>query len=79
MNDLVIKSVARRVVRKFSGSLSGTAAVQLGAVTVRWAGINEAAVEECLTGCVLPAGLLQEAVAAVGLCRPDCRTAVALR
>ena len=79
MKDVVIKSTARMAVGKFPGAFGGMTAVQLGVVAVRQAGIDEASVEECLTGCVLRAGLLQEAIAAVGLCRPDCRTAVAFR
>ena len=46
-------------VGKFQGAFSGMTAVQLGAVAVRRPGIDEASVEECLTGCVLRAGLLQ--------------------
>lgn len=75
----MIKSTARIAAEKFQGALRVTTAAQPGAVAVRRAGIDEASVEECLTGCVLRAGPLQEAVAAVGPCRPDSRTAVALR
>jgi acetyl-CoA C-acetyltransferase len=79
MKDVVIKSTARMAVGNFQGAFSGMTAVQLRVVAVRRAGIDEVSVEECLTGCVLRAGLLQEAVAAVGLCRPDCRTTVSFR
>ena len=57
----------------------GAAGSGCGDRGVRRTGIDEESVEECLTGCVLRAGLLQEAVAAVRVCRPDRRTAVALR
>jgi hypothetical protein len=73
------QSSARMTVGKFQGAFSGMTTVPLGAVAVRRFGIDEASVEECLKGCVLRAGLLQEAVAAVSVCRPDCRTAVAFR
>ena len=73
------QSTARMAVGKFQSAFSGMTAVQMGAVAVRRAGTDEASVEECLTGCVPRAGLLQEAVATVVVCRPDCRTAVAFR
>lgn len=63
MNDAVIVSAVRTPVGKFQGALSEMSAVQLGAVVVREAvrraGIDAASVEECLMGCVLPAGLGQ--------------------
>src|ERR1700735_2090526 len=63
MRDVVIVSAARTAVGKFQGALSGMTAVQLGAVAGgeggRRAGIDAASVEECLMGCVLPAGLGQ--------------------
>jgi hypothetical protein len=62
-----------------SGCILRMTALQLVAVAVRRAGIDEASVEECLTGCVLREGCCEQAVAAVGLCRPDCRTAVSFR
>jgi acetyl-CoA C-acetyltransferase len=67
MRDIVVVSAARTPVGKFLGSLSGFSAVQLGAIAVREAvrraGIDPAtglgAVDECIMGCVLPAGLGQ--------------------
>ncbi|HZY61463.1 MAG TPA: acetyl-CoA C-acetyltransferase [Edaphobacter sp.] len=63
MNDAVIVSAVRTPVGKFQGALSEMSAVQLGAIVVREAaqraGIDAASVEECLMGCVLPAGLGQ--------------------
>ena len=63
MNDVVIVSAVRTPVGKFQGSLSEMSAVQLGAVAVREAvrraGIDAASVDECVMGCVLPAGLGQ--------------------
>jgi acetyl-CoA C-acetyltransferase len=63
MRDVVIVSAVRTAVGKFQGVLSDLSAVQLGAVVVREAvrraGIDAASVDECLMGCVLPAGLGQ--------------------
>ena len=63
MQDVVIVSAVRTAVGKFQGALSERSAVQLGAVVVREAarraGIDAASVDECLMGCVLPAGLGQ--------------------
>jgi acetyl-CoA C-acetyltransferase len=63
MDDVVIVSAVRTPVGKFQGALSEMSAVQLGAVVVREAarraGIDAASVDECLMGCVLPAGLGQ--------------------
>ena len=63
MRDVVIVSAVRTPVGKFQGALSEMSAVQLGAVVVREAarraGIDAASVDECLMGCVLPAGLGQ--------------------
>jgi acetyl-CoA C-acetyltransferase len=63
MRDVVIVSAVRTAVGKFQGALSDMSAVQLGAVVVREAvrraGIGAASVDECLMGCVLPAGLGQ--------------------
>jgi len=63
MKDVVIVSAVRTPVGKFQGALSEMSAVQLGAIAVREAvrraGIDAASVEECLMGCVLPAGLGQ--------------------
>ena len=63
MKDAVIVSAVRTPVGKFQGALSEMSAVQLGAVVVREAvrraGIEATDVEECLMGCVLPAGLGQ--------------------
>jgi acetyl-CoA C-acetyltransferase len=63
MDDVVIVSAVRTPVGKFQGALSGMSAVQLGAVVVREAarrtGIDAGSVDECIMGCVLPAGLGQ--------------------
>jgi acetyl-CoA C-acetyltransferase len=63
MKDVVIVSAVRTPVGKFQGALSEMSAVQLGAVAVREAvrrtGIDAASVDECVMGCVLPAGLGQ--------------------
>jgi acetyl-CoA C-acetyltransferase len=63
MKDVVIVSAVRTPVGKFQGALSEMTAVQLGAAVVREAvrraGIDAASVDECLMGCVLPAGLGQ--------------------
>ncbi|HEU5340133.1 acetyl-CoA C-acetyltransferase [Edaphobacter sp.] len=63
MNDVVIVSAVRTPVGKFQGAFAEMTAVELGAVAVREAvrraGIDAALVDECLMGCVLPAGLGQ--------------------
>jgi acetyl-CoA C-acetyltransferase len=63
MRDVVIVSAVRTAVGRFQGALSEMTAVELGAVVVgeavRRAGIDPASVDECLMGCVLPAGLGQ--------------------
>jgi len=63
MKDVVIVSAVRTPVGKFQGALTEITAVQLGALVVgeavRRAGIDAASVDECLMGCVLPAGLGQ--------------------
>jgi len=63
MKDVVIVSATRTPVGKFQGALAEMSAVQLGAVVVREAarraGIDAATVDECVMGCVLPAGLGQ--------------------
>ena len=63
MRDVVIVAAARTAVGKFQGALSELSAVELGAIVVREvvarAGLNAELVEECLMGCVLPAGLGQ--------------------
>src|ERR1700722_19400459 len=69
MKDVVIVSAVRTPVGKFQGALSELSAVQLGAIAVREAvaraGVQAADgaaainVDECLMGCVLPAGLGQ--------------------
>ena len=76
MDDVVIVSAVRTPVGKFQGSLSEMSAVQLGALVVREAvrraGISSSDVDECVMGCVLPAGLGQESRAAGGLARRTC-------
>jgi acetyl-CoA C-acetyltransferase len=63
MKDVVIVSAVRTPVGKFQGALADLSAVELGAVAVREAvrraGIDAAAVDECVMGCVLPVGLGQ--------------------
>jgi acetyl-CoA C-acetyltransferase len=63
MKDVVIVSAVRTPVGKFQGAFADLTAVQLGAIAVREAvkraGIASASVDECLMGCVLPAGLGQ--------------------
>lgn len=67
MEDVVIVSAVRTPVGKFQGALSEMTAVQLGAVVVREAarraGIDvssaDTKIDECVMGCVLPAGLGQ--------------------
>ena len=63
MRDVVIVSAVRTAVGKFQGGLSEMTATQLGAVVVREAarraGIDASSVDECVMGCVLPAGLGQ--------------------
>ena len=61
--DVVIVSAVRTPVGKFQGTLSEMNAVQLGALVVREAvrraGVAAGDVDECIMGCVLPAGLGQ--------------------
>ncbi len=63
MREAVIVSAVRTPVGKFQGALSGFTAVELGAMAVREAvrraGVAPEAVDECIMGCVLPAGLGQ--------------------
>ncbi|HTC74442.1 MAG TPA: beta-ketoacyl synthase N-terminal-like domain-containing protein, partial [Edaphobacter sp.] len=63
MRDVVIVAAVRTPVGKFQGAFAEMTAVQLGAIAVREAvrraGIAPASVDECLMGCVLPAGLGQ--------------------
>ena len=63
MKDVVIVAAVRTPVGKFQGAFSEMTAVQLGAIVVREAvrraGIDASSVDECLMGCVLPAGLGQ--------------------
>ncbi len=63
MRDVVIVSAVRTPVGKFQGTLSELSAVELGAFAVRAAieraGVDSADVDECIMGCVLPAGLGQ--------------------
>jgi acetyl-CoA C-acetyltransferase len=63
MRDVVIVSAVRTPVGKFQGAFAEMSAVQLGAIAVREAvrkaAIDAAIVDECIMGCVLPAGLGQ--------------------
>lgn len=63
MREAVIVSAVRTPIGKFQGSLQSYTAPKLGAIAVREAvrraGLEPAAVEECIMGCVLQAGLGQ--------------------
>ena len=63
MRDVAIVSAVRTPVGKFQGALSELSAVELGAIVVREAvkraGVAPESVDECVMGCVLPAGLGQ--------------------
>jgi len=63
MREVVIVSAVRTPVGKFLGGLSSLSAVELGAIAIRAAveraGVAAEAVDECVMGCVLPAGLGQ--------------------
>jgi acetyl-CoA C-acetyltransferase len=63
MRDVAIVSAVRTPVGKFQGALSDLSAVELGALVVREAvrraGVPPGEVDECIMGCVLPAGLGQ--------------------
>jgi acetyl-CoA C-acetyltransferase len=63
VRDVAIVSAVRTPVGKFQGGLSELSATQLGAMVVREAvlraGVSPADVNECILGCVLPAGLGQ--------------------
>jgi acetyl-CoA C-acetyltransferase len=63
MEDVVLVSAVRTPVGKFQGALSGFSAPQLGALVVREAvrraGIDPGAVDECIMGNVISAGLGQ--------------------
>jgi acetyl-CoA C-acetyltransferase len=63
MTDVVIVSAVRTAVGKFQGGLSELSATELGAIVVREAvvraGVHADVVDECIMGCVLPAGLGQ--------------------
>src|SRR5258708_22271011 len=71
MKDVVIVAAVRTPVGKFQGAFAEMTAVQLGAIAVREAvrraGIDAASVDECLMGCVLPAGLGQSPARQAGL------------
>jgi acetyl-CoA C-acetyltransferase len=63
MREVVIVSAVRTPVGRFLGGLSALSAVELGAIAVRAAveraGVGPELVDECVMGCVLPAGLGQ--------------------
>ncbi len=63
MREVAIVSAVRTPVGKFQGALSDMSAVELGAIVVREAvrraGIAPESVDDCVMGCVLPAGLGQ--------------------
>jgi acetyl-CoA C-acetyltransferase len=61
--DVVIVSAVRTAVGKFQGGLSELSATELGALVVREAiaraGLGASGPDQCIMGCVLPAGLGQ--------------------
>ncbi|MGC1463677.1 MAG: acetyl-CoA C-acetyltransferase [Terracidiphilus sp.] len=69
MNDVAIVSAVRTPVGKFLGALSDISAIDLGAIAIREAvrratlspesGLAPTDIDECIMGCVLPAGLGQ--------------------
>ena len=63
VDPVVIVSYARTPMGGFQGALTGASATQLGATAVRAAversGVDPAAIDQILMGCVLPAGLGQ--------------------
>ena len=63
MQEAVILSAVRTPIGKFQGSLQSYTSPQLGALVVREAvkraGVEPAAVDDCIMGCVLQAGLGQ--------------------
>ena len=63
MQEPVIVSAVRTPIGKFQGSLQSYTSPQLGALVVREAvkraGVDPAAVDDCIMGCVLQAGLGQ--------------------
>jgi acetyl-CoA C-acetyltransferase len=63
MRDVVIASAARTPVGSFQGALSAVPATKLGSIAIEAAieraGIAANEVDECIMGCVLPAGLGQ--------------------
>ena len=77
MQDAYIVSACRTAIGKFQGAFTNLGAPQLGAVAVREAlkraGVPAEAVEECILGCVLAAGLGQNPArqAARGAGLPD--------
>jgi acetyl-CoA C-acetyltransferase len=63
MKEIVIVAAVRTPVGRFQGALADLSAIDLGAIVIgealRRAGIDAGAVDECVMGCVLPAGLGQ--------------------
>ena len=63
MREVVITSAARTAVGSFMGGLSSLSATDLGAAIINEAmarsGLQRTQVDECIMGCVLPAGLGQ--------------------
>ncbi|MEG9434593.1 acetyl-CoA C-acetyltransferase [Edaphobacter sp. HDX4] len=63
MKEVVIVAAVRTPVGKFQGAFAEMSAVELGAIAIREsvhrAGIDAVTVDECIMGCVLPAGLGQ--------------------
>ena len=63
MREVVIVSAVRTPVGKFQGAFNELSATELGAIAVKAAvaraGLNGSDIDECILGCVLPAGLGQ--------------------
>lgn len=63
MREVVIVSAARTPIGSFAGALSTVPSTQLGAIAIKGAveraGVDPAAIDEVIMGCVLPAGLGQ--------------------
>jgi len=77
LRDVVVVSAARTPIGSFLGALSSVPAPKLGAVAIRAvlerAGVKPEDVDECIMGCVLPAGVGQAPArqAALGAGLPD--------
>ncbi len=63
MREVVIASAVRTPIGSFQGALASLGATRLGAIAIKAAveraGISGEDVDECIMGCVLPAGIGQ--------------------